>query len=359
MESEILYVETNVSQKRIVYFDLLRIVAAFSVVMLHSSAQFWYSLDVSSTEWKIANSYDALFRFGVPIFVMISGALWLGDNRELNLKKLYTRNILRFMIIYIIWSCVYGLIDCTNFEFELLTWKDIAREMLLGRYHLWFLPMIVGLYVLLPILRSWIHGATKQNLQYFLILFFVLQICRETIYAMSDRAEIHYILEIMKIDMVCSYLGYFVLGYYLMNIEISPKLRHGIYFCVIPAAALNIILSISRSVKTEEPNGAIYDCFGLFTFLIVVAIFLFFKEVMGKVSYSDRTAKILREIASDTLGVYVMHLGVMDFADEYGINSMMVPNIVGIPLFALICFIVCCMLAAVLRRIPFLGRFIC
>ena len=49
-------------------YDLLRILAAFSVVILHISAQFWYDFDVTDFRWLTANSYDALFRFGVPVF---------------------------------------------------------------------------------------------------------------------------------------------------------------------------------------------------------------------------------------------------------------------------------------------------
>ena len=71
------------------YIDILRIVACFSVIMLHASAQPWYSLPVDGIGFKIANSYDALFRFGVPVFVMISGALFLAPDREITIKKLY------------------------------------------------------------------------------------------------------------------------------------------------------------------------------------------------------------------------------------------------------------------------------
>lgn len=89
--------------------------------MLHSATQFWYDLDVRSTEWVIANSYNAVFRFGVPIFVMISGALFLDNGYKLNLKRLYTRNILRLVILYIVWSCIYGLYDCIGYGFAALS----------------------------------------------------------------------------------------------------------------------------------------------------------------------------------------------------------------------------------------------
>ena len=135
---------------RMIHYDLLRIAAAFSVVMLHSAAQFWYTLDIRSTEWIITNSYNAVFRFGVPIFVMISGAMFLDKNYTLNIKRLYKHNIFRMIVLYAVWSCIYGLYDCRNFDFAAVGIKEIIRELLYGRYHLWFIPMIVGIYMLLP-----------------------------------------------------------------------------------------------------------------------------------------------------------------------------------------------------------------
>lgn len=353
---------TKSSAKRMIHYDLLRVVAAFSVVMLHSSAQFWYTLDVSSAEWKIANFYDALFRFGVPIFVMISGALWLGDERELNLKKLYKHNILRLAVVYIVWSCLYGLLDLRDLGLDHIEWKTAAVTMLhriSGRYYLWFLPMIMGIYVLLPVLRSWVKSATKQNLQYFLCLFLFLQIMGETIIALFPSEELQLILSLTKIDMVCGYLGYFVLGYYIAFVGIPGKYHRLIYGGAIPAVFLNVALSTFQSVRMGEPVEQIYDSYGLFTFLIVTALFLFFTEVMSAVKYGDGAAGFLRELSSDMLGVYVMHEGLMELTVGYGLHSMTIPNIVGIPLYALFCFIASCCLAAILRRIPFVGRYLC
>ena len=44
--------EDRTERKRMVHYDLLRIAAAFSVVMLHSAAQFWNSLDIASLELR-------------------------------------------------------------------------------------------------------------------------------------------------------------------------------------------------------------------------------------------------------------------------------------------------------------------
>ena len=132
------------TQNRNIQYDLLRILAAFSVVMLHSAAQYWYDLPIDGRAWKTVNAYDACFRFGVPIFVMISGAIFLDPKRELDVKRLYRHNMLRLAVIYLLWGAAYGLMDCYHYGFANLTWKDILKEMASGRYHLWYLPMLVG-----------------------------------------------------------------------------------------------------------------------------------------------------------------------------------------------------------------------
>jgi len=344
---------------RMVHLDLLRILAAFSVVMLHSAAQFWYTLPITSTDWKIANSYDAVFRFGVPIFVMISGALFLQGEGEVNLKKLYSHNILRLVILYLLWSVLYGLFDCRGYEWSILDKGDIFREIFAGRYHLWYLPMIVGIYMLLPILKRWIQNAGKKELEYFLVLFLVFQIGRETVLALRNTEFVSFLWGVVSIDMVCGYIGYFILGFYIVKYGIKVKWHKWIYLGGGVGVIANIVLGNLLAQRAGEPVAAIYDSFGVFTFLIVVSLFLFFTEKMSKVKYSDRVSALIKEVSLATLGVYLMHIGVMEFLQPYGVHSMMFVPVVCIPVFAVGCFALCAVVAALLRRIPVIGKYIC
>lgn len=71
-------------------------------------------------------------------------------------------------------------------------------------------------------------------------------------------------------------------------------------------------------------------------------------------------AKILiREISDNTFGIYVMHPAVLEYLQIRGINSTSVNNIIGISLLALGCFVICNIAAALLRRIPVVGRYLC
>lgn len=347
------------NDNRMVHYDLLRILAAFSVVMLHASAQCWYNIPVTDFRWLTANSYDALFRFGVPVFVMISGALFLPGPPKTDMKKLYAHNILRLLVLYTIWSCLYGLLDCWRYGFQNLTARDVVREMLYGRFHLWYLPMQLGIYMLLPILRVWVQNADRKNIQYFLLLFLIFQIGSETAGALFPRGEIAYAASLIKPYMVCSYLGYFILGYYIVHYGIDRKYHRFIYVTGVISALCNIFISNGLSLRKGERFGAIYDSFGIFTFAVSAALFLFFTAKVSRRSFSPKTRKIIRELSLDTLGVYILHIGLIECLEPFGIHSMMVPNTIGIPLFAISCFITCTLLAAILRRIPVVGKYFC
>ena len=61
--------KSTLKNKRIEYFDWLRILCSFSVVVIHISCEKWYNSTIFSPDWKISNFYDSIARFGVPIFL--------------------------------------------------------------------------------------------------------------------------------------------------------------------------------------------------------------------------------------------------------------------------------------------------
>lgn len=345
--------------KRMVYLDLLRILAAFSVVMLHSAAQFWYTLDIHTCEWLVANSYDATFRFGVPVFVMISGALFLSPDYSLDLKRLYKRNIFRYLVIYILWSGLYGLWDMKGFPVGELGWKGCVRELIYGRYHLWFLPMIIGIYMLLPILKGWLRNAEKKNVQYFLLLFLVFQIGGETLRALTVTDELHYLLDEFRPEMVCGYIGYFVWGYYLVHVGVGRKVCRFFYIAAVPALICNVVLGDLLALRRGQAVGSLYDSFGVFTFLVVTAVFLGMKEFKKSEEWGTGSRKVIGELAADTLGVYLIHIGLLEGLQLLGLHSMTLPIVIGIPVMALVSFCLGILVSAFLRRIPVVGKYIC
>ena len=157
------------SGQRKVHIDLLRIVACFCVVMIHVSAMFWYRLPIESAGWQSCNAYDALASFGVPMFVMVSGMLFLGREGEIDVKRLYRGNIFRLVIIYCVWSTLYSMWGLRDYLGQPdFPWGEFWSFSLQGKYHLWFIPMIMVIYILLPMLKTWLNHADKRQVEYIL-----------------------------------------------------------------------------------------------------------------------------------------------------------------------------------------------
>lgn len=151
----------NNTSKRVVYLDYLRIFSTFAVIFLHVSAQNWYSASVFSTEWQILNFYDSLVRWAVPVFVMISGALFL--SKEISIRTLYLKHVLRMIIAFVVWSFVYAICQKGGYDFS-----EHKVMWLAGHYHMWFIPMIIGLYIMIPIIKYIVRD--EKITHYFLIL---------------------------------------------------------------------------------------------------------------------------------------------------------------------------------------------
>lgn len=99
--------ELKKTNNRLYYLDLMRIVATFAVVVIHTVGINWAELSPVTFNWQICNLFDGISQWCVPIFVMISGALFL--NREPDIKKLYSKNILRIITAFIFWTVLYGV----------------------------------------------------------------------------------------------------------------------------------------------------------------------------------------------------------------------------------------------------------
>ena len=350
-------------RERKLYIDLLRIVACVSVVLLHSASQYWYDYPVTSRIWVICNSYDAVSRFGVPVFVMISGMLFLTREGEIHVRSLYRNNILRLVVAYVMWSVIYGLWDSLPWMgAEGVTLRDYVAEMILGRYHLWFIPMLIGIYMLLPLLKKMIDSCDKRMVEYFLLIFLVLQIGRSTLAVFPVPNLANAVVQLVEVEMACSYVGYFVLGYYLYRYPVRGIIRRILYICAVASAALSVFVSWRASIWYGEPRSEAYDSYSLFTFLIATALFVFFQEKVSGISWGVKARKLIIELSSNTFGVYLLHLLVMEFLKNHGIDSMnwrfvQISNIIGIPVLVLICYTVCNVVVSILRRIPFVGKY--
>lgn len=136
---------------RIFYLDLLKGVSIFFVVLLHTAALGLSMSDIGSVVWEVRNVTDSLCRFVVPVFVMISGTLLLNNNRQYHLFK----SVKRLIIPLLLWSMLYSFMAVT-YQYRMISFESVTaflRLTFLTPTHNWFLYMLIGIYLTVPLLR--------------------------------------------------------------------------------------------------------------------------------------------------------------------------------------------------------------
>lgn len=159
-------------------FDAIRLFAILAIVVLHVSANGVNRQLFGSHEWWIAESFNALCRAGVPLFLMLTGALLL-RRRNTNLSDYYRRRWQRLAPALIGWSLFYLLWSYCKAQIKHQAFSiHMAIDALLSGapyFHLWFVYMLVGVYATLP-LMSWIwHQLTLPQRQVLGVILLLVQ----------------------------------------------------------------------------------------------------------------------------------------------------------------------------------------
>ena len=197
-------------QNRFYYFDFLRALAIFAVIILHSSAdEAGQYGKIPATDWLSASFYNGLTRCCVPMFVLLSGALLLRPDRDVTISELFRKRLPKLVIPLIVWSIIYEAFqfyaDKGYGTFNLLTaLKTFYQGPLV--FHFWFLYMMIGIYLVYPIVNTFIRAATKSQVQYFIAVWFVTN-CVCGIIAIATGLNIA-----VELNFFTGYIGVFCAG---------------------------------------------------------------------------------------------------------------------------------------------------
>jgi surface polysaccharide O-acyltransferase-like enzyme len=143
--------------KRVIFFDLLRCVAAVAVIGIHVLAPYRQELgNIPFSEWLTAVTINGISRWAVPVFILISGALMLSDPRPFDLHYYLRRRLGKVLVPFIIWSLFYAYLSgwsANGFDGALAldTLKHSPQHE--TYYHLGFFYYFIPLYFVIPLLQ--------------------------------------------------------------------------------------------------------------------------------------------------------------------------------------------------------------
>lgn len=291
------------------YAEALRVAAMLAVVVVHVAAKSWYRTGVETLDWKVLNVYDSLFRWCVPVFVMLSGMFMLDPARRLSLRSLYGRNILRMATAFVFWSAIYIAYDAVSgtqvIAFDPATRAALAHKFFFGRYHLWFLFLITGLYVVTPVMQ--VMAANRRATEYFLVLAVVFGALLPSLSQVPGTAEFVRWMGKFSIQLPLGYAGYYLAGYYLRVREIGVRARRGIYALGMLGFLCTAVFTDLLSVQAGKPSGVLYGYLMPNVLLSSVAVFVFFKYEIGRIPWRDRSRRWLCRLSAQVFGIYLVH----------------------------------------------------
>lgn len=350
---------------RVMWLDILRVSSIVAMVFLHTfTGNFlggdsaWRVAAPTSLNWQILNVFDCLVRFCVPAFCMISGVLFLDPAREQPLKKLFFKNILRIAISFVVWSGIYAVAGIflrgEGLTFGALT--GAVKNAMFGHYHLWFLLMLIGFYMLVPFLRK--IAADKTLSLYFIVLCFIFNFLENAVMLVPQLANF---VEIqsnkLSLGFVGGYVGYFLLGNHLYRYPPTKKVRHWLYAAGVAAFLLTAAAVGVNAYLTGEANGDLYEYLLPNTFLEAIAVFLFFRARFENKTYSDKAVRVVGFLSATSFGVYLTHDLFNMLLHRLGITALTVSPLVAVPLLTVVVSGAALGLTVLLRKIPVFNKY--
>lgn len=271
--------------------DLLRVFSSIAVVLIHVNARWLFTAQVS----ELANNYvfaeiiNLLTRFCVPCFVMISGAFLLDNKSNANFIDFYKKSFIKLGIPYtgiaLFWISISFLKDVI-IKHEVGTFIKIV---VVGTYgNLWFMPMLFGLYLLVPIIIRIRNELSEKNFVFFSVILLI--------WGVISQASTEYTLP-YSLGVVMSYVGYFAMGLCLYKCKLSVRIKKIGVGLICLLLTIAIVLRVNGfSFYTEDPYRSFFSPAVL---IYSCGVFVFFRDL--KINFN------LKYIADLTYYIYLLH----------------------------------------------------
>ena len=335
-------------KKRVLYFDILKIIAIIFVILIHVISEYWDHLNVNSGSFIILSVLESISRFCVPIYFMVSGAIFLNEEKNLTIKDILKKYVLRLVLLFIFWNLVYNFLNIIVYK-DTITLKmvyEVLLNTLLGNgiFHLYFLPIIIGFYLCSPILKKVTTKGNRNILKYLIILLFVF---------LGSGRILSYLfnISIFYPILFSDYLIYFILGYYLNTFEINKRNTNYIYILGI----IGFIITLVGTIISSKVNG-ITDVFLKYdTFNVIMyssCIFLFAKNNFKR--FND---KLLNILSRTNFGVYLIHGLILGLVMYIGLFDSL-PIVLSIIVNSIIIYIVSTICVYILIKIPVIKKLV-
>lgn len=166
--------ELTASNNREVWVDWMRVMACFMVMVVHSTEPFYLGGDgaqiMTRADMWWSAAFDSMVRMCVPLFIIASS--YLQFPLHYSTGEFFKRRAMRILMPFALWTVVYALYwgePVDNLKSLLLNFNYAAG-------HLWFVYMLIGVYLVMPLLSGWAREVGKRELQVYLGIWLAITV---------------------------------------------------------------------------------------------------------------------------------------------------------------------------------------
>ena len=163
-----------IETKRYYWLDILKIIACLCVIANHSGGVILSYTNYSQSAVIFYCIQFALCKIGVPLFIMVSGYLFLKSEKGNDFSyKIILKRIFRIFVPLFMISLLLAIKNNGINNFNLLLFiKDFISEPYVIVY--WYLYMLIGLYIVTPFVKKMINKFQNIDYKFFIILFLIV-----------------------------------------------------------------------------------------------------------------------------------------------------------------------------------------
>ena len=326
---------SNQKNQHIVWLDVVRFIAMFTVVCCHCTDPFNFYPGTAPNigEIKLWGAiYGSVLRPCVPLFVMITGALLLPVRGDAS--TFYKKRIPRVFYPFLIWSVLYNLfpwitgllglnpqiiLDFFPYAGEEVMQQSfsVSLEYILMipfnfsilAVHMWYIYLLIGLYLYLPVFSAWVEKASERAKLMFLLAWGVTLLLPYYYQFVSNY--LWGTCSWNSFGMLYAFAGfngYLLLGHYLKNLEWSLKKTLAIGIPMFAVGYAVTFLGFRHITALPEYTDEMLELFFTYCSLNVVMMTIPVIMLAKKVKVnSERMKKALANLTVCGFGIYMIH----------------------------------------------------
>jgi surface polysaccharide O-acyltransferase-like enzyme len=356
----------NQIRGRAVYIDLIRTVAMVGVILLHAAGRFTVTSQEMGqmnpsqiTCWGVVDTYQSLAApLGVPLFLMLTGALLLQPGKTDSLSVFFKKRWARIGLPSLFWFAAYFAWDFLVQGIP-FTAGAIMQGILNGPYtQMWYMYVLVGLYLLTPILRIFMAHADQTMIKYFVFLW-VMGVAILPIFDLLSPFQLN-----SNVFAMTGYVGFFVLGAYLSTVDMQRSKLSIFIILGIALTAIGTYILAATIGGTEMYFFQQY--FSPTVILVAVMMFTLLFSVQPPSVQEDsnpsKAHKLIQLISQNTLGIFFIHVMIIESIQlgyfGFTLNQNTLNPIIEVPLLTAIVLFASLAIILLLKKIPHLEKLV-